>query len=248
MTYAFDIPGYVQGFRFSDDERFFYTAAGRFRDLAGYDHLGNGCQVVRGTPTFAPVNGNTALLLDNTCHLEFLPSIPWEGSVLIAGKPTSNAGASKYLLLFGDRVQANTNGRMTLQRFQAGRSIGISTSGTGITETKNGNDDALVAAFSLSQQTRKAYSTQDGVSVKEAVPVPAAANGNGLSLGTTNSSDNQGVKARLGVLLGNDSDLSAQTDVFLHIWELHFWKGNVLVDHLPAAKAFIERLVAKYTG
>ena len=53
MKFAFDVPGYVQGHRFSDEAEYYDSANQRFYDLAGFNRFGNHVEKIVGTPAFA---------------------------------------------------------------------------------------------------------------------------------------------------------------------------------------------------
>lgn len=242
MTVPSDIVGYLQGFRFSDDPT--YYNAGHFYDVAGYDARGGGCNVLLGTPTFSTRNSKRAIALDNTCHLEFLPAIPWEGaSLLIYDVEVLNANFTAYVVRTGGgstsqlaylRVQNASN---VLKHRWASLSNGL------IPEVTASGSIALGAASS--QASRTAFITTDGVTVSEVGPV-AGTNGTLVSLFTTAAINDSGYKSVIGNLSGVSGSTTLLTGCKVHLWEAHFFKGNPYVDQASAMAALIADKKTEY--
>jgi hypothetical protein len=254
--FAWDVPGYVQGHRFSDGARYWDEATGRFRDLAGYDHIGNYVELVGGTPAFSThgANERTGLLLDNATTFKFHTAVPWEGSMLFVVKPTTpSASVTQYPWLFGNAPSETSNGNIRLAKSGGVTSLSALTPSVLIvnTVTPLTSGDIGVAAFSFNQSDRYARSTKDGVTITELGP-EAGANGNPVAIGAVSSpgviADIGGIShdyVRMGDNVGDGSLTPNATD-YLHVFEQHFWKGDVILDYPDELAGFIADLEEFY--
>lgn len=257
-TWAWDVPGYVQGHRFSQGKQYWDAATGRFKDQAGYDHLGNFADVVVGTPAFS-VHGTRSregLLLDNACHLKFLPSIPWEGTMLVVFKPTLvTAAVTQWHWLWSTSPTETNNGNIILSRASGVNSLQyrtpssqLASGSTPVGALVSGN--IAIGAFSTSQQTRTMFSTKDGVTVTETAPSVVSVHGNAQAMASATPSvpigGVNGTHVRLGDIIGDGTVTPNATD-YMHLFEQHFWKGNVLTGaSLPQVASFIASLKSYY--
>lgn len=148
MTVPNDIPGYCQGFRFSDAAEF-YNGSNRFLDQSPFGNWDiNDCELIAGTPTFDTVLGARALRVDNTSHWGFLPAHAWEGTVLMVAKPFyGGVGATitKYPLLAGTQGTLTSNAALVAQYASTARRFTFQ--GTGATVgliLTQANDDGRV--------------------------------------------------------------------------------------------------------
>jgi hypothetical protein len=243
MTAPSDIDGYLQGFRFSDDSAY-YDGAGHFYDLAGYDARGGGCDVLIGAPTFSTRNSQRAIALDNTCHLEFLTAIPWEGaSLLIYDVEVLNANFTAYAL----RTGAGSTTQFTYLRLQnisnTLKHRWVTVGAPLIREvTASG---AIALGCASSQASRTAFITTDGVTVSESSPV-SGTNGSNVSQFTIAAINDLGYKSVIGNLSGVAGATTALTGCKIHLWEAHLFKGNPYVDQASAMAALIASKKAEY--
>lgn len=237
-----DISGYLQGFRFSDDPA--YYNAGHFYDLAGYDARGGGCDVLLGSPTFSTRNGKRAIALDNTCHLEFLTSTPWEGaSLLIYDVQTLIASFTVYLIRTGSG-SANQFSFLRLQRLSSVlKHRWSNVGGTLIQEVTASGPIALGGASS--QASRTAFMTTDGVTVSESSAVTGT-NGSNVSFFTTPVIADSSYKSVIGNLSGTAGSTTAVTSCKVHLWEAHFFKGNPYVSQASAMASLIADKKTEY--
>jgi len=246
-AYAYEIPGYVQGFRFSDDAKYYDSTLKRFKDLAGYGET-NELQIDVGTPSFVTVGGERGLTLDNTVQGSFLPSIPWHGSIILVAKASfPSTAATLNLLIFGASATVSGNGRLYVSRSSGNRNIVCTTASAVNTQTLTESADQMrLACFSKSQETRIGYSSDDGITVNATAAVASALHGNGLAMayrsGATADEDHI---VRFGNLSGTAGDYVATPDT-LTIFEMHFFKGVILTENLASTKNFIDSLIAKY--
>lgn len=253
MKFAYDVPGYVQGFRFSQDRRFYDSANARFFDLAGYNRFGNYCEKVNGTASFANhgTNSREGLRLDNTNHWQFTPMVPWEGTHLIVFRPIFASGATMSIhpLIFGNAATVGSNGKIRLQFASGVRSINIDTPSSSLSRSVAGlvSGSIALAAFSLSQSDRKARATQDGVTVSASSALAGTTNGVGVAIGAGGSAGTLGARlCRLGNLSGTEGDVVQNTTDYLDLFEYHTFKGDQLTDNLAAMKEFIDSLKTHY--
>lgn len=244
MTYAFDIPGYVQGHRLLDDPLYYDSVAQRFKDLAGYDHLGNGLTISTGAPVFETVNGNRGLRLNNTFNGKFRCPIPWMGSIIAVLKPMYISGAtiSRYPLLFGDAVLQSSNGQFNVNHFSGSRRVVLTTPNGQLGALQSRADNNIVVlAMGTDQLTRKAYSSVDGVTVTETGPIAPSTHGTSIAL-----SSSAGSTVRFGNMTGVAGDIAEVTDLYCHYYEHHFFDGNILTNSLAKTKEFMDRLKLQY--
>jgi hypothetical protein len=246
-----DIPGYVQGWRFSDDPAFYRSGDARFTDLAGYGAL-NELQVDAGTPTFVTDGGARGVLIDNTWHGSFLPAACWQMSMILVARTQIVGTGSQVLnlILFGNAASVSSNSRLQMSFSSGNRSWLFATDGSVNVSTITRTDDSrALLAFSKSQETRKGYHSQDGVSVTETAAVADNNSGNGLSM-TRASAATVGLydadnRSRFGNLSGTRGDLTVTASSII-AFEAHFFSGSILSDHLAAAATEIAALRTAY--
>ena len=242
MTFAADIPGYVQGHRFSDDP-IYYDGSGRFFDQSAYSRFGRDVTRVNGTPTFASrgPNARRGLFLDNTNHWQFPHACPWMGSgMIVAELSYVAAGTTSFIpYVFGEASLVTTNPIMFMQHFSGQFRLYV-VGGSNFNQQLQlvSNNTIVVFAWSRNQYGPEGRHTLDGVTV----PTTAfATRSDGLYVGMGGLP-----RCRLGNLNGNAASTVTSTTGSLHLFEQHFWDGDILRDHLPAARAFIEDRRAHY--
>lgn len=242
--YAFEIPNYIQGHRFSDDKLFYDAETKQFIDQAGYGERA-ALKITVGSPKFETVNNERALLLDNTFHGQFASPIPFQGSIVLVLKPKYTGGganAINYISIFGDGSTLTSNGLLYTQYASGQRRVVLQTGSARLSLTKSRTDDnAVVIAYSLDQTTQKLYCTLDGVTVQEVAP-SAIRNDDGL-----NASMRSGLHGvRFGNLSGVAGDVAPIANLSTYMFEQHFYAGNILTESLVETKAFIDTLKEKY--
>lgn len=245
-----DIPGYVQGFRFSDESQYFDSGAGIFHDLAGYGNF-NGLTLTTGTPNFIGSGATRGLQLDNTCQGRFLPAIPWDGACIAVMQPVSFDGTTKTLIpvIFGVAASVSSNAYISVGHNSGSFSHSLRSTSSTISASNAysgaGNSGIKVGAFAISQATRKGYYTKDGVTVSETAAVAANNAGVGMAGKDTNRSDGQW--ARFGNISGTLGDTAViATAHRVNMFGLHFFKGNPLVTDAAAVANAIAALKAQY--
>lgn len=246
MKFAYDIPGYAQGHRFSDEPDFYDSTNQRFYDLAGGDRFGNYVSKVNGTPTFNSrgTNNRRGLFLDGSNHWQFPHACPWQGSGLIVAqfKPTESTAQYMYPWLFGEDTSTLTNNPFIGAYYYYGsRYVWIQT-GAAKNENKPAftQDAIMILAWSNNQQTRVCSISLDGLTVTNAVNVPSPSATNGNYFGMIGQP-----RVRLGDLAGNKVAATVTTGS-LHVFEQHFWNTDILHDYLTDTKAFIDTLKTYY--
>jgi hypothetical protein len=237
---ASDIPGYVQGYRFSDDAAVYTSGTQTFIDQAGY---GADLTITTGAPVFATVGSERFLTLDNTFHGSCKMPIPWHGSIITVIKPVRVSGGtlSRIICIFGDAVNATSNGLLWVQYNSGNRTIYWWGPNGTLSTTKTRSDDNTVAfGAAHDQETRKLYSTIDGVTVTETSAAAGTTDGNAPSMlcGLTG--------ARFGDLDGDPAVLTAMADFYLQIAEIHFFQENIWTQYPTEAAAFMAELRTKY--
>lgn len=242
--YAFEIPNYIQGHRFSDDNLFYDSTKKQFIDQAGYGDRA-ALKITVGSPKFETVNNERALFLDNSFHGQFASPIPFQGSAVFVLKPKYTGGganAANYISIFGDVVTPTSNGLLYLQYSGVQRRVVLQTGSSRLSITKSRTDDnAVVIAYALDQTTQKLYCTVDGITVQEAAP-SAIRNDDGL-----NASMRSGLHGvRFGNLSGVAGGVAPVANLSTYMFEQHFYAGNILTENLAETKAFIDTLKEKY--
>lgn len=242
--YAFQIPNYIQGHRFSDDSLFYDSTKKQFIDQAGYGERA-ALKITVGSPKFETMNNERALLLDNTFHGQFASPIPFQGSMVLVLKPKYTgigANAANYISIFGNSPTLTSNGLLYLQYSGVQRRVGLQTGSGRLALIKSRNDDnAVVIAFALDQTTQKLYCTTDGITVQEATP-STIRNDDGLNASLRSGMYGVG----FGNLNGVAGDVAPVANLSTYMFEQHFYAGNILTENLVETKAFIDTLKEKY--
>lgn len=242
MTFAFEVPGYLQGHRFCDHEDFYDSSEKRFKDLAGFDDFGNGLSIHTGSPKFEDVGGIRGILLDNTYHGSFRHSIAWQGTSIFVLKPKLNVSetAATYPLLFNDG-QVNIGSHLQLLYFSGDRRLTWKAGGGGIAPSLTfSNDNVVVVGFSANQKVRSLSSTSDGDTINSSTHNSNPDSGNELSMLSALSG------CRFGNLSGVAGDTTEVTSLQAYFFEQHFFAGDIFEDHPIVAKSFIDSLKSKY--
>lgn len=233
-----NIPGYVQGFVFSDASTAFYDA-GVFKDQAGYGST-NDLTITTGTPSFVNVGSTRGLTLDNTVQGRFLPAIPWEGTMIMVMQPAMSVNGNIYPVIFGVTAAISSNGKLLIIRASsADYRHGFSSPSSSLTPTNtytaSPQSGVKVGAWAISQETRKSYVSKDGVLVTESAAFSAAST-SGIELSGKDTTRTDGIWARFGNLSGVLGDVAPTTNKMV-ICALHCFKGNALADSRLSAIA-----------
>ena len=236
------IPGYIMGHRFSDDAAHYDSTNKRFYDKAGYGAKAD-LRVTVGDPVFETVNSQRAVRMNNTWHGLFASPVPWQGSAIFVLKPNYVSGATvvKYPILFGD-LAAASNGQLQVTYSSSQRRAVWQTGSAQLSSTLTRNDDnAVVVAFSISQETRLGYRSTDGVTVSTAAAAASVLNGNAVQMGSAQYG------ARFGNISGVAGNVVEATDLTVSMMEQHYFSENILTgDNLALTAAFIAELKAQY--
>lgn len=240
---ASNIPGYIMGHRFSDDAAHYDSASKRFYDKAGYGPKAD-LRVTTGDPIFEDVNGQRAVRLNNTWHGLFASPVPWQGSAIFVLKPWMTGGGTtvKYPILFGDEVMESSNGSLKIVFFSGARRFVWTTEAAQLENILYRTDDnVVVLAFAISQETRLGYRSSDGVTVDTIAATASTVNGNATSIGSGQYG------ARFGQLSGVNGGTTEETVLQISFMEQHYFSENILVgDNLALTAAFIAELKAQY--
>lgn len=227
-----DLPGYVQGFVFSDASSATY-AAGVFKNQgptgSGFGGIGD-CTITAGTPTFATTNGKRGIILDNTVQGGFIHALPWECAIITIMKPNMTVNGTIYPFIFGGAVSVASNGSIRLTRTPSYLHRAATPSAVLLPSEDYAASDALkVTAFEFSQETRRSYSTRDGVTVTASAAVADNNHGNGIAIGSANVVGPGNIRARFGNLSGTAGDFAASTNT-CEMYEAHFIRAKLLRD------------------
>lgn len=247
---AHEIPGYVQGHRFSDESDVFYDADNlKFKDLSGYGDFLD-LEITTGTPAFEDTGANNrrGLLLDKQCQGRFIPAAPWETTVVFAiyVELLTSGTQIRYPYLFGTQPTESSNGNIRAQHSSGNRVVAVSTpSGQSNAEISQGTDGIIIAAVSFDQSTRKTYDTVDGVTVNESAALADGGNGGGLAIGAGGAGTFDDIYCRFGDLVG-DGSTTAEADLKVVALEHHFFAGNVISSHQDEVAALLSEMASYY--
>lgn len=243
MKFAYDVPGYVQGHRFSDDSMYYDSNNQRFTDLAGGDRFNQYVSKITGTPVFANRGSNNqrGLYLDNTNQWQFPHACPWDGSILIVAEFSMITNQTMYPWLFGEATSTLTNDPFIVARSPSGSNqLWIQGGAAQLSQQPLiPNNQIIVFATTRGQDDRIARYSRDGVTVTATAAYSTArTDGNFIGMGGQ-------PRVRLGALDGTNGT-TPSTIGTLHVFEQHFFKTNILRDHLADTKAFIDTLKSYY--
>lgn len=243
MSYAFEVPGYMQGYRFSDESEEYYDAASKtFHDQAGYGAK-SGLSIHTGSTVFDTLDSHRGVKLDNTFHGSFQMPIPWQGSVVAVMRPEllTSGTHNSYPLIFGDASSISSNGKLHLSHFSGRRRLAWGTPSGGLSAVDDRTDDLMrVFSASLDQLTRKSYVTNDGSTVTEATATASTTTGNAVAVESAITG------ARFGELKGISGNVTLETDLVVRMYEMHFFASNIWTNHATKAAAFMTSLREKY--
>ena len=247
---AHEIPGYVQGHRFSNESDVFYDADNlKFKDLSGYGDFLD-LEITTGSPSFEDtgVNNRKGLLLDKQVQGRFIPAAPWETTFVFAiyVELLTSGTQIRFPYLFGTQATETSNGYIQVRSVGGTRSVLMASPGSVLSrEVLISGDGLIVGAISFDQSTRKGYDTKDGVTVNESSAVADGGNGNGVAIGSASVTDFDGLYCRFGDLLG-DGSTTAETDLKVVALEHHFFTGNVIGSHQDKVAALLSEMSSHY--
>jgi hypothetical protein len=248
MKTPYDVPGFLAGYRFINDPRYYDAANNRFLDLSGY---GLHCEKTAGTVAFSShgPNQREGILLNNSCQLRIENPNPWEITMLVIMKAHVETGSVTLRpFLFGDAVAASSNGQ-----FQVNANPGA-TAVTTVCASPNGalaapslshaEETIFISGFAFDQEMRKAYSTTDAITVNESAAAAATVNGNAVSLQWNGNIGLAGSENGMFIRVGNNSgtigDTAANATNYLHLFGLFFFARNQFRLNLPRVKEFVD--------
>ncbi len=244
---AYQLDSYAQGVRFSDEDDLFYDEGSKtFKDQAGFSGLGNDLVFTVGSPDFVDdgTAGRRGVLLDNTTRGEFFFPDAWNGAMIVVLRPSLLSGATNtaYVYMSGDSVSPTPNPSLQYVHFSGDRRILAATGSAQVTapQTVESDDRVRIFAFSFDQSTRKAYSTEDGITVSESAEYTSnPTNGLFLAFGS-------GKRCQIGRLEGDPADFTVDPDAAVTLFEHHCFTENILVTDLDKVKAVIDDLKIYY--
>lgn len=240
---ASNLPGYIMGHRFSDAPADYNPVSKRFIDKSGYGEKAD-LRVTVGDPIFETVNSQRAVRLNNTWHGNFASPVPWQGSAIFVLKPNYVSGSTvvKYPILFGDLAAASV-GQLQIVYASGARRVVWQTANAQLVNTLQRNDDnAVVVAFSISQEARTGYRSTDGVTVSTQAGPASTVNGVALAMGSARYG------ARFGNLSATAGNTTEETALTCSFFEQHYFSENILVgaENLALTAAFMTELKSTY--
>jgi hypothetical protein len=248
MKTCYDVPGFLAGYRFQNDPRYYDADNNRFLDLSGY---GLHCEKTAGTVAFSThgANSREGILLNNSNQWRIENPNPWELTFLAIMKGHVESGSFVMRpMLLGDATTASSNGQF-LVNANAGATALTSNAATPAaaqnTTLLNHTEEAIfTTCHGFDQESRKAYSTADAVTVNESAAATATVNGNASAPGWNGNIGLAGSENSRYIRIGNNSgtigDTAANATNYLYLFALFFFKGNTLRTNLPKFKAFLD--------
>ena len=228
-----DLPGYIQGYVFSDESQYYNSVDGFFIDQAGYSALpGSRAVVAEGSPSFVDVNSARGIELDNTCHIYFNMPWAWLGScIAVFGAPGwVPAGTQTAVLLKGHGPSATLSAtpRIDMAYFSGDyRHRALSPSSTSNATINHVSEPEIFAeVFAMDQvvaQKRVEAMDAGGTIVNGGT---LADNERGFSMIGESLASYDYKQSIIGNLTGVPSDTSAfPSSNTLTLCELHFFSG-----------------------
>lgn len=237
---ASSVPGYVCGYRFNQSN----YSLGKFTDLSGY---GAPLVVKNGLPSFGTFSGREGVSLDNTWNGSFFHPNSWQGTVVFVSRMEhfSSGTLFRYPINFNLSEGATTSGRLSSVFFGAERRIRLQSAGNITPGDVSGSDgEIIIAAFAHDQIRRISYRTSDGVNVVSTPADTGTVHGLPQSM---RAGLEEGNGAIFGATLGNSGNITFDTAVAIHAFELHFFEGNAIIDAAAELAAFIVELQSYYS-
>lgn len=250
MTAPQDIPGYTQGFIFSDENSRYYNGADTFFDQGPYASWGlQDCTLFNGIPAFDTTDGHRGLILNNASHWEFLASALWEGSHMIVGKfiPTVDTstrrtslinmgGASNYQIAAGDELWRTSGGEHRI--YGKPQAAG----GAGVLAVKP--DDRMRAVVFTASQKMIRWTSAENTTITSYPSLSPFGRGEGIAPSSYNGSSF--VKAVIGQTRGDPASLVPYPECGFIIYELHYWSTPIIEDYPATTLACLASKNAEY--
>jgi len=253
MTYVWDIPGWVSGFRFDDTDPLAYDATNqKFIDQAGFGAFRSGNATLRaGTPLFAGVGpySRRGLKLDNSNQWDLPNSMAWEGTLLIAFSPVCpSAPTLAHNIFVGNKTAlVSSNARAFVQKASGVINLRLTgaAASAAVTSAAITNASIAVAAMSVNQQDRILRVTLDGVTVTASSALADDNTGQKLAWSggaVPTPTDLSAMFLRMGNNSGTIGDTTANATDYIYMLEAHQFTGDVLTTDLSkVADAIAER-------
>ena len=118
------LPGYIQGYKFTDSAAFYDPTGNYFIDQAGFSaNPASRAEVVVGTPNFVDVNAARGIECDNSFHIYFNMPIISEGSIIaVWGAPGFVSAGTENITLItcnGNTSNFSANTKLYLGFFSS---------------------------------------------------------------------------------------------------------------------------------
>ena len=246
-----DLPGYIQGYVFSDESQYYNSTDEYFIDQAGYSGLeGSRAVVAVGTPQFVDVNAARGIELDNTWHIYLNSPMAWYGScIAVYGAPGWTPSGTQTVALLKGQAIANYSAspRIEMAYFSSNYRRRIAThSAASVANIDHISEPGIFAvAFALDQRM-----AQKRVEAMEADGT--------ITVGNTQADDQVGE-----VMIGGTSDYDYPNQIIgnltglldttvypngntLTLCELHFFSGLLTASPTTDVETELAALEAIY--
>ena len=242
-----DLPGYIQGYKFTDSAAFYNSAGNYFIDQAGYsDFPASRLEITDSTPSFVDVNAARGMVLNNTCQGLLNVPIKWGGSAITVWGAPSRFGTngSLFPVICGANPTETGNGLFYLNRASAASYRHYFRSQGGVaTEYAQHADDAIYASCgAIDQENRTVAAMNSAGTIRTSAAV--ADNNIGLALNSTVENGVYGSRDRFGNLDGGFGTTAVANTMI--ICELHFFSGVLTDAPTTAVEAELVALEAIY--
>jgi len=229
-----DLPGYVQGYKFTDSAAFYNSTDKYFIDQAGYSNFpASRLEITTGTPSFVDVNSARGMVRDNTVQGYLNPFPMWHGSLIIVmGAPSRfSTNGSMYPLIGGSNATVTSNQSIRYWRVGASDYRHRLQGGGGLVNTTKGDDAIYATCIAGDQENRQAVAVEaDGTRTAQ---TPVADNNKAVQFFhyiAAASDRDYGTRMRFGNIVGTKGNTAAfPNGDSMIICELHFF-NSILTD------------------
>lgn len=249
-----DLPGYVQGYKFTDSAAFYDSSGNFFIDQAGYSAFpASRLNIEVGTPSFVDVNSARGMVLDNTVQGRLMMFPVFHGSCIIVMGAPGRIGTNGFLwvTIGGSNVSATSNCGIRYYRVSAAdyRHQLFSSGGSSVYANAGNGDGIFATALCLDQENRLCKGIEADGTVTSGATV--ADNNRGVEGFRDIGGSNADMDRCRGEIFGNLSGVPGDTAALsgsrsMIICEMHFFDSILTDSPTTAVEAELAALEAIY--
>ncbi len=237
---ASDVPGLVLSYRFNaanfvNDE---------FVELSGFGENMKTLSSSVGPPNFVTKNGSECLLLDNQWHGAFFHPNSWQGTCLAFCHVTNITTTTqvRYPIIYASNGASGNAKRMSFTYFSGGTTLITTAMHAKSTPAQLLYSTGHMVMMSMDQENRVRKSSLNGTNVSATTPDASSINGLNNALGSNPDG------AILGATRGSTSNTSAEVNLNMHIYELHYYDSFPMDNHQTELAAFRAEVFAEHNS